>query len=120
MVPYIQNGLLLLGALLVVGFGALGVFPIYYSFSQDLTMRHQGKLTGFLGCACWLAMAAWQEVIGQIVERTGSYTLCFIIAGIAPLVGFVTLLLFWGPDERIAAEATPAPVIQRKPSLAVD
>jgi ACS family hexuronate transporter-like MFS transporter len=114
-VVYLPKGPVLLLSLLVVGFGSLGVFPNYYSFSQDLTVRHQGKLTGTLGCCCWAAMACWQELIGQLVEGKGwvgnyffhghgSYTPCFVIAALAPLVGFLALVLLWGPAE------APAPL----------
>jgi ACS family hexuronate transporter-like MFS transporter len=119
-VPLLPRGPLLLGSLLAVGFGALGVFPAYYSFSQDLTVRHQGKLTGTLGCLCWLAMFGWQEVIGQLVSGKGwlggalyhgqgSYAPCFVIAGLAPLVGFLALLLLWGPVESATRPAGEAP-----------
>jgi hypothetical protein len=102
------------------------VFPNYYSFSQDLTFRHQGKVTGTLGCFCWLAMAAWHEFIGQCVQGRGliggpifqgrgSYGPCFVIAGVAPLVGFAALLLLWGPTappEPVKEPAVaPAPVV---------
>jgi ACS family hexuronate transporter-like MFS transporter len=99
--PFLPPGPLLLGTLLAVGFGALGVFPNYYSWQQDLTVRHQGKVTGTLGCCCWLAMAAWQEVIGRVVEGTGSYVPCFVISGLAPLVGFAAVGFLWGPTERV-------------------
>ncbi len=87
--------------LLIVGFGALGVFPNYYSFSQDLTVRHQGKLTGTLGCLCWLAMALWQKCIGWLVEGSGSYTVPFVISGLAPMLGFVALVSLWGKVEDV-------------------
>jgi ACS family hexuronate transporter-like MFS transporter len=89
-------GPLLVAVLLVVGFGALGVFPSYYSFTQDLTVEHQGKLTGALGCICWLAMALVHEVVGDVVKRTGSYTHGVAAAGTLPLLGLVAMLVLWG------------------------
>jgi ACS family hexuronate transporter-like MFS transporter len=82
--------------LLVIGFGALGLFPAYYSFSQELTERHQGKVTGSLGFACWIAMAALQAVVGRLIKQTGSYELAVTLAGLAPFVGLAALLLLWG------------------------
>jgi ACS family hexuronate transporter-like MFS transporter len=95
--PFLEGRILSL-TFLVVGFGALGVFPNYYSFTQDLTERHQGKLTGFLSSSCWVALAGWQAWIGSHVEATQSYLLPMIVAGFAPLVGFVAMLLLWGPS----------------------
>jgi ACS family hexuronate transporter-like MFS transporter len=92
----LPGGPLLLGILLVIGFGALGLFPAYYSFSQELTARHQGKLTGALGCVCWLAMSLLQEAAGDLVKRTGSYSQGVALAGLAPLIALAALVLFWG------------------------
>ena len=89
-------GPLLLGLFLIIGFAALGMFPNYYSFSQELTVRHQGKLTGALGCVCWLAMSLLHEVVGDSIERTGSYTTSVAVAGLAPLLAVAALVLFWG------------------------
>ena len=92
-------GPLLLGLLLIIAFGSLAVFPCYYSLTQDLTTRHQGKLTGALGFSCWIAMAVLHEVVGNYVERTNSYEVGVRLAGLAPLVGFAALLLLWGKTE---------------------
>jgi ACS family hexuronate transporter-like MFS transporter len=89
-------GPLLLGLLLVIGFAALGLFPNYYSFSQELTVRHQGKLTGALGCICWLSMSLLHEVVGKSVEATGSYSVGVGAAGFLPLLALAALVLFWG------------------------
>ncbi len=110
-VPFVSETVLLVGLLLAVGFGALGVFPCYYSFSQDLTTRSQGKVTGVLGACCWVAMFVWQVTIGEIVKATGSYTIPFVIAGLGPMFGFAMLLLFWGVvEERAVPRPAPAPV----------
>ena len=96
-VALLDRGPLLLALLLVIAFAALGLFPIYYSFSQELTTRHQGKLTGALGCINWLAMYLLQAGVGELVEASKSYSLGVALAGLAPLVGLAVLLLFWGP-----------------------
>ncbi len=90
------RGPLLLALLLLIGFGALGLFPCFYSFSQELTTRHQGKVTGMLSFSCWTAMAVLHEAVGTHVKETGDYQRGVALAGLAPLAGFVVLLLFWG------------------------
>src|SRR5207253_2188084 len=86
-VAFLDRGSLLLGLLLVVGFGSLALFPNYYSFAQELTTRDQGKVTGALGCMCWLAVAPLQEAVGDTAAKTGSYALGMTLAGCAPLLG---------------------------------
>src|SRR5262249_53124411 len=102
---FLPPGPLLLGVLLTVGFGALGLFPNYYSFSQDLTMRHQGKLTGALGCTTWLAMALLHELVGDSIKRTGSCSQGVALAGLVPLLGLVALLGFWGKARHAHPES---------------
>jgi len=101
---FLGRGPLLLTLLLVIGFAALGLFPVYYSFSQELTTRHQGKLTGSLGCICWLSMYALHALVGESVKATGSYSTGVAIAGVAPLLGVGALVLFWGPAVTHAAK----------------
>jgi MFS transporter, ACS family, hexuronate transporter len=124
-VPQLATGPLLTITLLVVGFGALGLYPNYYSFTQELTIQHQGKVNGSLGCICWLSMSLLHEVVGNVVKSNvaavgaavgvptilfdtgGSYTWVMSFAGIVPLLGLLTLLLFWGP-----ASPGPVPVVE--------
>jgi ACS family hexuronate transporter-like MFS transporter len=100
-VAFLGRGPLLLGLLLVIGFAALGLFPIYYSFSQELTTRHQGKLTGSLGCICWLSMYVLHALVGESVKESNSYSLGVALAGLAPLVGLAVLVGFWGRGSRL-------------------
>src|SRR5262249_691707 len=104
----LPTGPVLLGVFLVIGFAALGLFPNYYSLSQELTVRHQGKLTGALGCICWLSMSLLHEVVGDSIVRTGSYSGGVAAAGLAPLLAVAALLLFWG--KAAAPKAPPADV----------
>jgi ACS family hexuronate transporter-like MFS transporter len=106
---YLPAGPLLLGLLLVIGFGALGLFPAYYSFSQELTTRNQGKLTGALGCVCWLSMALLHEVVGDSVKRTGSYSQGVALAGLAPLLGAAVLLVLWGKAPSVSMQKSVPP-----------
>lgn len=92
-------GPLLFCLLMIIGFGALGLFPVYYSLSQELTKKHQGKLTGSLGCINWLAMAVLHEVVGGYVKETKDYRQAIALVGLVPLAGFLFLVVFWGKDE---------------------
>ncbi len=106
-VAFLDRGPLLLGLLLVIGFASLALFPNYYSFGQELTARHQGKVTGVLGCMCWLAMAPLHEAVGDTAAKTGSYAVGLTMAGLAPLLGVVALVFFWGkgPSETHTVES---------------
>ena len=104
---FLPAGPWLLAVLLVTAFGSLGVFPAYYSFGQELTVKHQGKLTGLLGFTCWMALAGWQELISHVKTYTHSFSACMILAGVMPLVGFAAMMLLWGRDEARTADLVP-------------
>ncbi|HJT78779.1 MAG TPA: MFS transporter, partial [Gemmataceae bacterium] len=94
---YAPTGPITLGLLLLIGFGSLGLFPVYYSLSQELTVRHQGKLTGVLGFSTWVASALMHPLVGRWLDRTGNWSLVLAVAGLAPLLGLAALLLLWRP-----------------------
>jgi MFS transporter, ACS family, hexuronate transporter len=111
-VAFLPAGPLLLGLLLVIGFAALGLFPNYYSFSQEITVQYQGKVTGALGCTCWLSMSLLHELVGESIKQTGNYSQAMSVAGLMPLLGVVALFLFWGktqPRTEIPPEASEVP-----------
>jgi ACS family hexuronate transporter-like MFS transporter len=93
-VALLPKGPLLLGMLLVVAFGALGLFPCYYSFSQELSARNMGKVTGLLGFFVGHPLAL-QWLFGKYVKETGSYDLGIGLVGWAPLVSLGILALLW-------------------------
>ena len=96
---FLPNGWPLLAVLLMIGLGALALYPPYYTLSQELTVRHQGKLTGVLGFSTWMATATMHPLVGQWLDRTHNYTPVVAAAGLVPLLGFAALVFLWGPDR---------------------
>jgi MFS transporter, ACS family, hexuronate transporter len=91
-------GLPLLATLLVVGFGTLGVFPCYYSFAQEVPARHVGKVNGLLGCCAWFVTGRIQKLFGAMVDRHHSYDLGGALAGCAPFLAIVLVVILWKRD----------------------
>ncbi|MCI0333931.1 MAG: MFS transporter [Planctomycetes bacterium] len=94
-VPWLSSGWLLLGLLLVAGAGALGVFPIYHAFTQDISHDHQGKVTGIAGVAAWAFSPFAQRLFGRHVDETHSFDQGLAVAGCLPLVACLLLIALW-------------------------
>jgi ACS family hexuronate transporter-like MFS transporter len=103
-VGVLPPGPLMLGLMLMLGFGALGLFPVYYSLTQELTVVHQGKLTGILSCATWIASGVMHPLIGRWFDKTKDYSLAVALAGLPPLVALVALLFLWGRVQPTSAD----------------
>jgi ACS family hexuronate transporter-like MFS transporter len=94
-VPFLPGGWPLQLGLLVVAFGALGLFPIYFALSQELSSKHQGKVTGTLGFCAHLSLAAAYQLEGWICDVTGSYEWVLGGIGVFPILALAVLLLAW-------------------------
>ncbi len=90
----------MLGTLLMIGFGSLGQFPTYYAFTQELSVRQMGKVTGVLSFVTWTSTAFVQGLIGRWIDRTGSYSAVTCLAGLVPALGLLALLLLWNQGRR--------------------
>lgn len=99
-------GWILMGLFLLIGAGSLALFPVYYSLSQDLTVRNQGKVTGSLGFATWMATAVMHPIVGRYLDSTRSLTgradfhTSIVVAGMIPLLALTALVLLWEKRER--------------------
>ena len=98
-VPLLPRGAMLLFVLLLAGAGALGVFPIYHAFTQDISPHHQGKVTGVAGIAAWAIGPPLQKGYGWLIDQTGSFDLGLAIAGCLPLIAFFGLWIFWKEEK---------------------
>lgn len=85
--PWLPKGPLLLGVLLVIAAGLLGLFPCYYTWSQDLSGTHQGKVTGLLSTIAWLVSSPIQKYYGRLIDWTKDYNLKLEAAGQVPWIG---------------------------------
>ncbi len=89
----------------LIGAGGLGLFPIYYSFSQEMSGRHQGKISGLLGFTTWTVSGAMQGAAGSHINemresadplvQANAYRDPMILVSLAPLVGLIVLLVVW-------------------------
>jgi MFS transporter, ACS family, hexuronate transporter len=103
-VPRLDRGFPQLAVLLLVGAGSLGMFPIYYSLSQELSTRSQGRITGSLSAITWLVTAAMHEVIGRVIDHTHSHTTIMTAVALLPFAGWLTLWHVWDSDRVLKTE----------------
>ena len=88
----------------MIGAGALALFPCYYSFVQELSDRHVGRLSGLLSMWVWAATSYLHTVFGSLADRTGSYDAGLVVAGLTPWLGVVAMKVLWD------RQAKPQPV----------
>jgi ACS family hexuronate transporter-like MFS transporter len=107
-VPFAPAGFALTGLVLIYAFAALGLFPTYFAMSQDLSVAHQGKVTGTLGAGAHLTLSlVVYPIQGWVIQETKSYDWVLGVAGIFPLLGFALMVFLWPPERPAAADVAP-------------
>lgn len=101
----LPKGFLLLGTLLIIGAATLGLFPCYYSFSQELNSKHIGKASGVLSAIGWLVSAPTHKWFGRLADQSKSYDLGIMLVGLAPLIGVLAMWLLWSKDKSSETES---------------
>ena len=99
LIPWIPSGPALFGSMLLVGAGLLGMHPCFYAFSQELSARHQGKVTGLMNLMIWVISSPFQWVFGAFVKWTQNYDIAFAAAGVLPLLGAAIIWILWPRDH---------------------
>jgi MFS transporter, ACS family, hexuronate transporter len=94
-VLWLPKGWGLMIALLLVGAGALALFPCYYGFVQELSDRHVGRLTGLLSTWVWAVSSPMHKFFGRLVDGTHSFDLGMALAGLAPWLGVIAMAFLW-------------------------
>jgi MFS transporter, ACS family, hexuronate transporter len=93
---------LLLATLLLIAFGSLGQFPVYYALTQELSARRMGNITGLFSFIFWSSYALVSGPVGTWIDRTGSYSQVMFVAGLLPFAGLLALMALWNATKRRA------------------
>jgi ACS family hexuronate transporter-like MFS transporter len=106
-IPWLGKGWPLLATLLLIGAGALALFPCYYSFTQELSTTHVGRLTGLLSMWVWAVTSPMHSLFGRLADSATNpmarYDTGLVIAGLVPWIGVLTMKLFWRKNGAPAA-----------------
>jgi MFS transporter, ACS family, hexuronate transporter len=104
LIPNLTQGPALLGVLLVIGMGALALFPCYYSFVQELSAVHVGRLTGILSMWVWAVTSPMHSFFGGIADSVQDpvhkYDQGLVLAGLAPWIGVIAMQFLWRPSTK--------------------
>lgn len=106
--PWLPQGGLLLGVLLIIGGGALALFPCYYSFVQEVSATHVGRITGLLSMWVWAVTSPLHTLFGWIADQTHSYDQGLVIAGLTPWLGVIAMKLLWDLPKGCAHGSLPS------------
>ena len=98
-IPGLPARVAAIAVMMLVAAGSLGVFPCYYAFSQELSRRRLGLVTGLLGFAAWISSSSLQRPLGAHVDRTGSYDIAFLVGAWPSILAAALLWLFWETKE---------------------
>jgi len=113
--PWLSKGWPLLVTLLLIGAGALALFPCYYSFLQELSAPHVGWLTGVLSMWVWAVTSPLHSLFGWLADQSKanpatSYDLGLVVAGLFPWIGVLAMKWLWSksaPCAVVLAESNP-------------
>jgi ACS family hexuronate transporter-like MFS transporter len=101
LLPWLGRGWGLLAVLLLIAAGALAMFPCYYSFVQEISITHVGRLTGILSLWVW-AISPVHPLSGlladHIQDTAHRYDPGLVVAGLLPWLGVVAMKYLW-PNE---------------------
>jgi len=86
----------------LAGAGIMGVFVMFYAFSQDISAGHTSKCVGLIGAFAWLINSKLHPWVGHFADThapvIGKFAPMIVAAGLLPLVAaFVALA--W-PEKR--------------------
>ncbi|GAC1470985.1 MAG: hypothetical protein NVSMB9_16630 [Isosphaeraceae bacterium] len=95
----IQSDTLVILLIGVMAMGTAAFMANYFSFTQEVSMRHTGLIVGILGGVGNLCAAGMSPLAGLVKDRTGSFGPIFVLVGLLPFVGLGALLIGWRKEQ---------------------
>jgi ACS family hexuronate transporter-like MFS transporter len=79
----------------LMALGAAAYMANYFAFTQDVSPRNTGLVVGILGGLGNLFAAGFMPITGMIKDRTGGFSLSFMLVALLPWVGVTALITTW-------------------------
>jgi ACS family hexuronate transporter-like MFS transporter len=94
-VGFVRGNVSALILLSIMAAGTAAFMANYFAFTQEVSALHSGLIVGYLGGLGNLFVARFQPFAGWVKDTTGSFSVIFVLIGLAPLIGLATLILGW-------------------------
>lgn len=101
-----KNAPVAIALLALAGLGITSIVANYTACQQDFSFANVGIVAGVLGMSSNVFSALVNPLIGRYVDRTGNYTLIFVLMAILPAVSLGAILVF---DWLIHGRRSPRP-----------
>lgn len=88
-----KNLNLITGIISLATFGLGWFMGNYLTFSAEVSRKRTSTAVGLLGGIGSLAGAGFMLLVGGTIERSGSFSLAFLMAGLMPAISFVGILI---------------------------
>ncbi len=88
-----RNLNLITGIISLATFGLGWFMGNYLTFSAEVSRKRTSTAVGLLGGIGSLAGAGFMLLVGGTIERSGSFSLAFLMAGLMPAISFIGILI---------------------------
>ncbi len=93
LIAFTRNLEVITGLISVATFGLGWFMGNYLTFSAEVSKKRTSTAVGLLGGIGSLAGAGFMLLVGGSIERSGSFSLAFLMAGLMPAVSLVGILI---------------------------
>lgn len=93
LIAHVRNLNLITGIISLATFGLGWFMGNYLTFSAEVSKKRTSTAVGLLGGIGSLAGAGFMLLVGGSIERSGSFSVAFLMAGLMPAVSLVGILL---------------------------